>query len=148
MHTTVRWLSLEKTLKRVFLLRRKFPNFCKIRGTRMLVIFMIHTFLLALNFLLMFLNTLINFIELQGKSKWLFDFQSSIKGFVSNMQKLLEEAETDNYSHFCHFQEFNATINIDFYKELDLKKAKKDLNLTGNMNARLKDVIVESSDFA
>ena len=87
-------------------------------------------------------------IELQGKSKWLFDSQSSIKGFVSNMQILREEAETDNYSHFCYFQEFNATINIDFYKKLDLEEAKKDLNLTGNMNARLKDVIVESLDFA
>ena len=69
------------------------------------------------------------------------------------MHILREEAKTNNYSHFCHFQEFNATINIDFHEELDLEEAKKDLldyleNLTKNMNARFKDLIAESLDFA
>ena len=91
--------------------------------------------------------------ELQGKSEWVFDFQSSIKAFVSKMHILREEAKTNNYSHFCHFQEFNGTIDIDFHEELDLEEAKKDLldyleNLTGNMNARFKDLIAESLDFA
>ena len=57
------------------------------------------------------------------------------------MQILQEEAKTNNYSHFCHFQEFNATINVDSLEELDLDEAKKNLldyleNLRGNMNAR------------
>ena len=68
------------------------------------------------------------------------------------MQILRKEAETKNYSHFCHFQEFNATIDVDFHEELDFGEAKKDLlnylkNLTGNMNARFKDLIAESLDF-
>ena len=59
----------------------------------------------------------------------------------------------NNYSHFCHFQEFNATIDFDFHKKLDLEEAKKDLldyleNLTGNTYARFKDLIAEPLDFA
>ena len=88
--------------------------------------------------------------EFQEKPKWMFDFQSSIKAFVSKMQ-ILREAKTNNYFYFCHFQEFNATIDVDFHEELDLEEAKKDLldyleNLTGNMNARFKDLIAESLD--
>ena len=69
------------------------------------------------------------------------------------MQILEEEVKTNNYSHFFHFQEFNATIDVDFQEELDLDEAKKNLldyleNLTGNMNARFKDLIAESLDFA
>ena len=69
------------------------------------------------------------------------------------MQILREEAKTNNYSHFCHFQKFNATIDVNFHDELDLEEAKKDVlncleNLTGNMNARFKDLIAESLDFA
>ena len=114
----------------------------------MLVIFMIHTFLLTLHFLLMFLSTLIS-TEFQEKAKWVFDFQSSIKTFVSKMQ-ILREAKTNNYSHFCHFREFNATIDVDFHEELDLEEVKKDFldyleNLTRN-NARFKDLIAESLD--
>ena len=90
--------------------------------------------------------------ELHGKRRWAFDFQSSIKAFVSKMQILQKETETDNYSHFSHFLEFNATIGIDFHEELDFGEAKKDLldyleNLTRNMNARSKGLIAESFDF-
>ena len=136
-------------MERVFLLRSELPHFRKISGTRTLVIFTIHTFSLALHFLQMFLNTLISLTL----NLWVFDFQSSIKAFVSKMQILREEAKTNNYSHFCHFQEFNATVDVDFYEELDLEEAKKDLlhyleNLTANMNARFKDLIAESLDFA
>ena len=65
--------------------------------------------------------------------------------------QIVREAEANNYSHFCHFQQFNATIDVNFHEELDLEKAKKDLldyleNLTGNMNARFKDLIAESLD--
>ena len=65
--------------------------------------------------------------------------------------QILREAKTNNYSHFCYFQEFNATIDVDFHEELYLEEAKKDLldyleNLTGNMNARFKDLIAESLD--
>ena len=89
--------------------------------------------------------------ELQGKGKWVFDFQSSIKAFVSKIQ-ILRESKTNNYSYFCHFQEFNATIDVDFHEELDLEEAKKDLldyleNLTGNMIERFKDLIAEILDF-
>ena len=67
------------------------------------------------------------------------------------MQILRKEAETNNYSHFCHFQEFNGTIDVDFHEELDFGEVKKDLldylkDLTGNMNARFKDLTAESFD--
>ena len=120
----------------------------------MLVIFMIHTFLLSLHFLLMFFEDINKHsTERQGKSKWMFDFQSSIKAFLSKMQILQKEAKTNNYSHFCHFQEFNATVDTDFHEELDLEEAKKDFmdyleNIIGNMNARFKDLIAEPLDFA
>ena len=69
------------------------------------------------------------------------------------MQILREETKANNYSHFCHFQKFNATTDDDFYEELDLEEAKKDFldyleNLTGNMNARFKNLIVEFLNFA
>ena len=74
-----------------------------------------------------------------------------MKIFVSKMQIPREESEY--YSHFCHFQEFNATIDVDFHEELDLEEAKKDFlnyleNLTENANAGFKDLIAESLDFA
>ena len=70
MHTAVRWLSRRKTLERVFLLCRELSiYFCTIRGTRMLIIFMIHTFLLVLRFLLTFSNTLISCLTLNFKGK-------------------------------------------------------------------------------
>ena len=72
---------------------------------------------------------------------------------LARCRKAKAKAKTtcNNYSHFCHFQEFNATIDIDFHEELDLEEAKKDLldyleNLTGNMNAKFKDLIAESLD--
>ena len=69
------------------------------------------------------------------------------------MQILREEAKINTYSYFCRFQNFNGTIDVNFYEELDLEEAKKDLldyleNLTGNMNARFKDLTAESLDFA
>ena len=68
------------------------------------------------------------------------------------MYILQKKAENNNYSQFCHFQKFNATIDVDFDEELDFGEAKKDLldylkNLTGNMNTRFKDLIAESFDF-
>ena len=44
--------------------------------------------------------------------------------------QILREAKTNNYSHFYHFQEFNATIDVDFHEELELEEAKKDLRTT------------------
>ena len=90
--------------------------------------------------------------ELQGKGKWVFNFQSSIKAFFSKIQ-ILREGKTNNYSYFCHFQKFNATIDVDFHEKLDLEEAKKDLldyleNLTGNTTAKFKDLIAEFLDFA
>lgn len=153
MHTAVRWLSRGKTLKRVFLLRRELATFFQDNKHENAHYFHDPHFLARLALLtdvfehVNKLNT-----ELQGKRKWAFDFQSSIKAFVSKMQILRKEAETDIFSHFCHFQEFNATIDVDFHEELDFGEAKKDLldylkNLTENMNTRFKDLIAESFDF-
>ena len=69
------------------------------------------------------------------------------------IQILQEEAKTNYFSHCCHFQEFDATIDIDFHEELDPEEAKKDLldyfeNLTGNIIARFKDLIAKSLNFA
>ena len=151
MHTAVRWLSWGKTLERVFLLCRELATFLQDKGHKNACYFHDPHFLARLALLtdvfkhVNKLNT-----EFQEKAKWVFDFQSSIKGFLSKMQ-ILREAKTNNYSHFCHFQEFNATIDVDFHEELDLEEAKKHLldyleNLTGNMNARFKDLITESLD--
>ena len=149
MHTAVRWLSRGKTVERVFLLRRELATFLQGKGHKNSHYFHDPHFLARLALLtdvfehVNKLNT-----ELQGKRKWAFDFQSSIKAFVSKMQILRKEAETNNHSHFRH----HATIDIDFHEELDFEEAKKDLldylkNLTGNMNARFKDLIAESFDF-
>ena len=153
MHTAVRWLSRGKTLERVFLLCRELTAFLQDKGHKNAHYFHDPHFLAHLALLIdVFehvnkLNT-----ELQGKRKWAFDFQSSIKAFVSKMQILQKEAETDNYSHFSHSHIFNATIDIDFHNKLDFGETKKDLldyleNLTRNMNARFEDLIAESFDF-
>ena len=147
MHTAVRWLSRGKILERVFLLLREIATFLQDKGHENAHYFHDLHFLTDVFEHVNKLNT-----ELQGKRKWAFDFQSSIKVFVSKMQILRKEADTNNYSRFCHFQEFNATIDVNFHEELDFGEAKKDLldylkNLTGNMNARFKDLISESLDF-
>ena len=153
MHTAVWWLSRGKILKKVFLLRRELDTFLQEKEHENAHYFHDPHFLARLALLtdvfehVNKLNT-----EFQGKRKWAFDFLSSIKAFVSKMQILRKEAETNNYSHFCHFQEFYATVDVDFHEEPDFGEAKKDLldylkNLTGNMNARFKDLITESLDF-
>ena len=151
MHTAVRWLSRGKTLERIFLLCRELATFLQEKGHKNARYFHDPHFLARLALLtIVFKNVNKLNTEFQGKAKWVFDFQSSIKAFVSKMQ-ILREPKTNIYSDFCHFQEFNATIDVDFYEELDLEEAKKDLldyleNLTGNMNARFKDLIAESLD--
>ena len=116
MHTAVRWLSWGKTLERVFLLCRELATFLQDKGHKNARYFHDPHFLARLALLtdvfkhVNKLNT-----EFQEKAKWVFDFQSSIKAFVSKMQ-ILREAKTNNYSHFCHFQEFNATIDVDFHE--------------------------------
>ena len=149
MHTAIRWLSREKLWKGF-----SFFSFCDLatflqdKGHKNARYFYDPHFLARLALLtdvfqhLNKLNT-----ELQGKGKWVFDFQSSIKAFVSKIQ-ILREGKTNNCSYFCHFQKFNATIDVGFHEELDLEEAKKDLldyleNLTGNMTARFKDLIAE-----
>ena len=138
-------------MERVFLLCRELATFLQDKGHKNAHYFHDPHFLAGLAFLTNVfkhvnkLNT-----EFQEKAKWVFDFQSSIKAFVSKMQ-ILREAKTNNYSHFGHFQEFNATIDIDFHDELDLEEVKKNFldyleNRTGNMNARFKDLIEESLD--
>ena len=126
MHTAVWWLSRGKILERVFLLRRELATFSQDKGHENAHYFHDTHFLARLALLtdvfkhVNKLNT-----ELQGKRKWAFDFPSSIKVFVSKKQILRKEAETNNYSHFCHFQEFNAAIDFDFHQELDFGEAKK-----------------------
>ena len=153
MHTAVRRLSRGKTLERVFLLCHELAAFLQDKGHKNAHYFRDLLFLARLALLIDIfehvnkLNT-----ELQGKRKWAFDFQSSIKAFVRKIQILQKKAETDNYSHFYHFHEFNATIDNDFHGELDFEEAKKDLldyleNLTRYMNARFKDLIAESFGF-
>ena len=153
MHTAVWWLSRGKILERVFLLRRELATFFRDKGHENAHYFHDTHFLARLALLADVFEHVNQFnTELQGKRKWAFDFPSSIKAFVSKMQILRKEAETNNYSRFCHFQEFNATIDVDFHEELDFGEAKKDLldylkNLTGNKNARFKNLIAESLDF-
>ena len=125
MHTAVSWLSLGKFLKRVVLLCRELATFLQDKEHKNARYFHDLHFLARLALLtdvfkhVNKLNT-----EFQEKAKWVFDFQSSIKAFVSKMQ-ILREAKTNNYSHFCYFREFNATIDVDFHEELDLEEAKK-----------------------
>ena len=127
MHTAIRWLSRKKFWKGFsFFSLCDLAIFLQDKGHKNARYFHDPHFLARLALLtdvfkhLNKLNT-----ELQGKGKWVFDFQSSIKAFVSKIQ-ILREGKTNNYSYFCHFQEFNATLDVDFHEELDLKEAKKD----------------------
>ena len=141
-------------MERVFLLRRKLATFLQDKEHKNTHYFHCTQFLACLALLTDVFEHFNNLkTEHQGRSKWVFDFQSSRKAFVSKMHILREEAKTNDYSHFSHFQEFNDTIDVDFHEELDLEEAKKDLldyleNRTRNMNARFKDLIAESLDFA
>ena len=89
MHTAVRWLSWGKTLERVFLLCRELATFLQDKGYKNAHCFHDPHFLTLLALLtdvfkhINKLNT-----EFQEKAKWVFDFQSSIKAFVSKMQIL------------------------------------------------------------
>ena len=98
-----------KNFGKSFLLRRELATFLQDKGHKNARYFHDPHFLARLALLtdvfehVNKLNT-----ELQEKGKWVFDFQSSMKAFVSKMQILREEAKTNNYSYFCHFQKFNA----------------------------------------
>ena len=153
MHTAVRWLSRGKALERVFLLRSELATFLQQKGHKNASCFRDPHFIARLALLtdvfehVNKLNT-----ELQGRGKWVFDLQSAIKAFVSKLQILREEVEGNSYSHFHHYMEFTATIDIDYNEELDLIEEKQDLleylqNLTENMNARFPDLMTESLDF-
>ena len=114
MHTAFRWLSWGKTLERVFLLCRELATFLQDKGHKNARYFRDTHFLARLALfpdVFKHVNKLNS--EFQVKAKWVFDFQSSIKAFVSKIQ-ILREAKTNNYSQFCHFQEFNATIDFFF----------------------------------
>ena len=91
MHTAVRWLSRGKTLERVFFLCRELATFLQDKGHKNARYFHDPHFLARFALLtdvfkhVNKLNT-----EFQEKAKWVFDFQSSIKAFVSKMQILRE----------------------------------------------------------
>ena len=91
MHTAVRWLSQGKTLEKVFLLRHELATFLQDKGHKNVCYFH-DPHLLARLALLTDILEHVNKLntELQGKGKWVFNFQSSIKAFVSKMQILRE----------------------------------------------------------
>ena len=85
-HTAVRWLSRQKTSKRVILFCRELATFLQDKGHKNGCCFHDPHFLARLALLtdvfehVNKLNT-----ELQGKGKWVFNFQSSKKAFVSKI---------------------------------------------------------------
>ena len=84
MHTAVRWLSWGKTLERVFLLCCELATFLQDKGHKNACYFHDPHFLACLALLtdvFKHINKLN--MEFQEKAKWMFDFQSSIKAFVS-----------------------------------------------------------------
>ena len=126
-HTSLMHTAINATLEKVFLLfLLRSCSFLQDKGHKNVRYFHDPYFLARLALFTDIFKDLNNNTELQGKGKWVFDFQSSIKAFVSKIQ-ILREGKTNNYSYFCHFQEFNATIDVDFHEELDLEEAKKDL---------------------
>ena len=87
MHTAIRWLSREKGEGFSFFSFCDLATFLEDKGHKNACYFHDPHFLARLALLtdvfkhLNKLNT-----ELQGKGKWVFDFQSSIKAFVSKIQ--------------------------------------------------------------
>ena len=83
MHTAVRWLSKGKTLERVFLLRRELAAFLQ-NGRHKNAHYFHDPHFLARLALLIDIFKHVNKLnsKLQGKRKWAFDFQSSIKAFL------------------------------------------------------------------
>ncbi|XP_042234330.1 protein FAM200A-like [Homarus americanus] len=151
--TAVRWLSRRKTLERVFLLRSELASFLHDRGHKNANCFRDPHFLARLALLtdvfehVNKLNT-----ELQGKGKWVCDLQCAVKAFVSKLTILREQAEADSFSHFHHYLEFTATMDVDFDETLDLTEEKQDLleylqNLTVNFSDRFPELPNESFDF-
>ena len=84
MHTVVRWLSRGKTLERVFLLRRELATFLEDKGHKYARYFQDPHFLDHLALLTdVFEHANKRNTELQGKDKWVFNFQSSIKLLIA-----------------------------------------------------------------
>lgn len=82
----------------------------------------------------------------------MFDLQCAVKAFVSKLTILREQAEADSFSHFHHYLEFAATMDVDFDETLDLTQEKQDLleylqNLTVNFSDRFPELLNESFDF-
>ena len=77
MHTAIRWLSRGKTLERAFLLCRELATFLLDKGRKNARYFHDPHFLARLSLLTDFFERVNKLnAELQGKDKWVFDFQS------------------------------------------------------------------------
>ncbi|XP_042235837.1 SCAN domain-containing protein 3-like [Homarus americanus] len=143
MHTAVRWLSRGKTLERVFLLRSELASFLQDRGHKNANCFRDPHFLARLAILT---------DVFENVNKLNTELQCAVKAIVSKLTILREQAEADSFSHFHHYLEFTATMDVDFDETLDLMEEKKDLleylqNLTVNFSDRFPELPNESFDF-
>ena len=52
-------------------------------------------------------------ISLQGRGKWVFELQTSIRAFVNKLAIFVTRAETGDFGLFPHYKEFLATTDSE-----------------------------------
>ena len=114
LYTAVRWLSRGSTLKRVFILRNELREFLHSRKNENANYFANNSFLAHLALLTDIFDQLNDLnTSLQGRGKWVFELQTSIRAFCNKLNIFIARAENDDVSLFPHYQEYFAATDND-----------------------------------
>jgi len=103
LYTAVRWLSRGSTLKRVFILRNEVKDFLHNRKNENATFFSDDLFIACLVLLTDVFEKLNELnISLQGRGKWVFELQTSIRAFVNKLAMFVTQAKTGDFGLFPH----------------------------------------------
>jgi len=113
LYEVVRWLSRCSRLKRVFILRDKVKDFLHNRKNEM-QLFSDELFIARLVLLTDVFEKLNELnISLQGRGKWVFELQTSVRAFVNKLTIFVIRTKTGDFVFFTHYKEFLATTDSE-----------------------------------
>ncbi|XP_071063277.1 general transcription factor II-I repeat domain-containing protein 2B-like [Pseudochaenichthys georgianus] len=107
-HTAIRWLSLGKVLKRVWDLKAEIQEFCEKKGSELSDEDWIADFAFAVDVtaLMNELNT-----KLQGKGLFVHEMHSLVKAFMTKMQFLSSQLESNTLTHMQTLKEVTPSAD-------------------------------------
>jgi len=124
LYTAVNWLSHGSALKRVIILRNEVKDFLHNRKNENAAFFSDDLFIARLAHLTDVFEKLNElYISLQGRGKWVFEPQTSIRAFVNKLAIFATRVKTGDFGLFPHYKEFLATTD----SEISFPSVKQDV---------------------